>query len=306
MSDAAVLQQIIDAERAYNESEQREQRRREDWTAKQNRLLREHSVDELAEMGETRLSALKRRFLSEGIVGQCQRCNKPVQAKDSDGPKDVPALWTSHRDCEALFQEHERETRRMNTEKAVRDRFELDATGGSMALSAVPNWPWARFENAEFVRRASRRVLGAYKTYRPTQGNLIVSAPTGRGKTSGVVAWLFDAQKRAIDAVDHRLMPRFLFLTGPMLANARRRAPIGHEAPLVDLAARTGLLILDELGFESAEPTEEIFVVIDARYRAAQPTIITTARSVSWVNRHYGDAIFRRLIETGTFVEDNA
>jgi DNA replication protein DnaC len=305
VTDAA-LQSIVDAHVAELE---REAQRRQDWTTQRELLLHKHTVEELNEMGETKLAAMKRRFTEAGIVGDCSRCRKPVKAEDADGSRGAvsrlgPSLWSSHRNCEELFREREREARRQSTERAIRDRFDTDAAGGSLGLSALPNWPWARFDNPEFVRRASRRVLAAYKKYRLEQGNLIVSGLTGRTKTSGIVAWLHDAQKRAIDAVDHKLAPRFLFVTGPTLANARRRAPIGQEAPLVDLATRTALLVLDELGFEPE--AEEIFFVVDARYRAALPTVITTGRPIEWVKDNYGAAFFRRLIEHGDVVEDQA
>jgi DNA replication protein DnaC len=137
--------------------------------------------------------------------------------------------------------------------------------------------------------------LSVLERWSPQRGNLVLSAPTGRGKTAGLVAWA--ARAHASESA-----PVIGFVSGLELAGARRRARLGEEAETVERALRCDVLFLDELGFEPA--AEEPFLVIDSRYRAGHPTVVTTGLRPAAFRERYGDALWRRLAEGGAVVED--
>jgi ribosomal protein L32 len=231
-----------------------------------------------------------------------------------------------HTVCWALFDANQREAEerraayehRQREVRAgyVRRRFEQwnHQTGKIPAADRFPRWEWARFDNAEFksrvVKRGGEKILNTAEEWSPDKGSILCSAPTGRGKTSSWVAWLWRMQDEAIARVmagePERYCP-WCWATGHDLVKARKQHGLGDgEATLVELALEAYVLVLDELGFEpgvgdKGDPI--IFEIINARYAAERRTIVTTGLSVADFKLRYGVATFRRLIEPGAFVE---
>jgi len=171
-----------------------------------------------------------------------------------------------------------------------------------------PQWPFARLDNQEFCKRVSKVLLVAAKHYSPCEdGNLVLSAPTGRGKTSLALALLYALIERAKAATEPGKTGEFLefaFVTAPELVQSRRQTKLGSgdEAPLVAVAMSVGLLVLDEIGFELS--SEVVFDVLDRRLRALRPTILTTGMKPKEFRERYGDALWRRAAEQGAVIED--
>jgi hypothetical protein len=131
-------------------------------------------------------------------------------------------------------------------------------------------------------------------------------APTGRGKTAGPVAWLYRHRAHTIararagdDNARHR---QFVFGTGAEIAIARRKTAYGQEAPLIAAAMKANLLVLDDLGGEIKN--EAVLEIVDHRYRRQAATIVSTFLKPEGFRKHYGDALWRRLTESGVVVED--
>ncbi|MEI9951635.1 MAG: hypothetical protein WDO74_22310 [Pseudomonadota bacterium] len=175
----------------------------------------------------------------------------------------------------------------------------------------MPDWPYARFSNAEFRRRASKKILSCLESYSFSESmSMLICGDTGVGKTGGVTAvlhgWL-DEAKAVLKAPPSEanwpsFSPSFFFLAGHELVGARRNWRIGSEAPIVHEAKNTELLILDELGFEASSDLP--FEVIDHRYRKRLVTIVTSGRKPNEFRDKYGDALYRRLTEEGILLED--
>lgn len=188
---------------------------------------------------------------------------------------------------------------RLSFEHSFRGPYRDDG----VPLLSTPRWDFARFNNPKFTERST--IVAALEAWSPKEGSLLVCAPTGGKKTASCVAWIFRAYDEAVERVrkgEDAKFYGFAFITGPDLVMARRNAKLGNEAPLVTLAKATGILFLDEL---TCEPLSEVvFEVIDARYRAELPTVITTGlRAKEWRAR-YGDAAYRRIARGGAVVED--
>jgi hypothetical protein len=244
----------------------------------------------------------------------CRMCGQPIdgdptKVRDDNSHEIVSfhdACWEKYcAEREKRIEQRQIEARIAGAEKRWDSWYCLGNGTNGKQLTHAPKWPWARFDNPEFCERSSRVVRTAVEAWRPKQGSLIVSAQTGKAKTASVVAWLFASRERlmaAIRAGEARDAPSFAFVSGPELSGARRRWKIGEESPLVELAEGVDLLILDELGYEPL--CEEIFHVIDLRYRQGVRTVVTTGLRIPEFSQRYGDALLRRLIEPGVLVED--
>lgn len=254
----------------------------------------------------------------------CRHCNavidgEPKLVEPSYGGPLVPfhpACWASY--CEernkARAEANQREIERKVAD--LKKRFDYYMSGHAPGdqghgIGHPPNWPYARFDNEVFRARSSKKIVSAVERWDPkTLPTLLLCAPTGRGKTSALVAWLWrhlDQQAARVRAGEEKVwIAQFVFATGPELAVARRNAALGEEAPLVKHALDCKLLILDELGFEKASEAASgvPFEIVDHRYRQQAVTVVTTGLRPTEFRAKYGDAMYRRLTEGGAVVED--
>jgi len=249
------------------------------------------------------------------VLDQCVICNKPIDGTRVEKTRrGVPC--SLHAACWEIVLQEQAATkeRRLEMAKASVTRSFLysakhehleQVTGG------MPDWPYSRFDNPEFRRRASKKILSYLQSYSFNEGmSMLVSGDTGTGKTSGIVAmmykWLDEAKATVPAPTDSSVMPSFrpafFFVTGHELVGARRDWRIGSVAPIVLEAKQTGLLIIDELGYEAASDVP--FEVVDHRYRQQRVTIVTTGRKPNEFRERYGDAMYRRLTEEGVLLED--
>lgn len=163
-----------------------------------------------------------------------------------------------------------------------------------------PVWDWAHLGNVEFRRRVSPILLHKVESYdHRRDGSLVELGETGKGKSALAAAYinqLYDEEKRRVEAGETRVM-YFAWVSGYELAGARKRSPLGDESPLVQHAIEVPLLVLDEVGHEPQ--SEEVMTVIDGRYRASRPTIVTSPLTWQALATHIGGGAYRRLLEHG-------
>ncbi len=119
--------------------------------------------------------------------------------------------------------------------------------------------------------------------------------PAGAGKTT-LATWI--ARRWA------KLGKKVEFLTARRLAVARSQSPLGEgEAEEVGFAMTARRAIIDDVGSEPPHPTSSLSDVIDARFSAGLPTIITCALDVDGVKARYGDGIARRIFERSVVID---
>jgi DNA replication protein DnaC len=122
--------------------------------------------------------------------------------------------------------------------------------------------------------------IEAVEFWAPDKGGLILSGPTGSGKTTAVLHLIRRHLATREDATS----------TAFMLA-----ADLVDDPSLIDKAKRVRLLVLDDVGKEH-DPKNVLFRVLDYRFTRV-PTIVTTGLSVDDLNRSYDGAFVRRLGE---------
>jgi hypothetical protein len=98
--------------------------------------------------------------------------------------------------------------------------------------------------------------------------NLLITGPVGTGKTGLAIGALWELHEVG--------KPNLLFQSVPSLLDAMR--PGGADEGLMRSCQRAGVLVLDDIGAEKTSEwvRERLYVLINARYEAELPTIITT------------------------------
>ncbi len=158
----------------------------------------------------------------------------------------------------------------------------------------LPAWPTLETANVRRSKMAAD-LVSATESYDCTTG-LILLGRTGSGKTVGAVHLLMTMWERSFSTRVAVPMPMFLKATD--LAGARRGHALGEGEPEVVLdATEAPLLILDDLG-QDPRNDNTVFEVIDARYDAKLPTVVTSGFPLEELNARYGQALSRRLLET--------
>ena len=96
---------------------------------------------------------------------------------------------------------------------------------------------------------------------------------------------------------------RVRFLSADSIVRSTLIHPLGRgEPPELDRSATAGLLLLDDLGNERGDRDNVLFRVLDQRYMASLPTIVTTHLGEPELRQRYGDAFVRRIVDHGAFV----
>ena len=151
-----------------------------------------------------------------------------------------------------------------------------------------PRFAWARFDAPEFAERVpSSEARRRGKLVASNRASATLIGDGGTGKTSLAVAMLMHAERRGRR-----------FIAARMLGRARALYGLGKgEPPLVDLAVRASILVLDDLGAEQAWEQSAIPDVIASRYDAMLPTWITTGLSLAELDSRYGQGLFRRTCD---------
>lgn len=181
-------------------------------------------------------------------------------------------------------------------------RRELD-----QARESIPvEYGWAEFGAPLLERRvkpaSAVRIVG--KAWLQGERMLTLAGPSGTGKTSLACCLLratLDSGARGVETSR--------FVRSWELAKARSEHALGRgEAPLVTLALRAHLLVIDELGEELRSSSKlvrgdtAIRDVLHARQAEGRRTIVTTYLDVCAIGEAYGAGIARRMDERGLVV----
>lgn len=200
--------------------------------------------------------------------------------------------------------------------------FYVDHVDGwwSKIARDLPDWSWARFSNKSWESRCDGKLLDAVKrwpvfeldanTRKLSPRALVVTAPTGAGKSTAVLARLYMANDKLRQAtIDGRARvkypPPIAWYTEAQLLKAS-----WNDDEQLERAKRIPLLVLDELGFAGGDQaakgkTPVILDVLCARYDRGLATVITSGLSLDQIGVRYGSAIARRM-QTNANVYDGA
>ncbi len=174
----------------------------------------------------------------------------------------------------------------------VGDReLSMRTVGAAKTFDGTP-----RIADPSRIERVLRVELGPA----PKKRILLLRGITGVGKTTLADAWAQDVIRagESLDATPYavRRAASVRHVTAAALAGARKRAPLGREAPLVEEAMRASVLVLDELGGESLTDQALIEEVVFDRITAGLTTIITTGLDKEQLGMRYRAGFVRRIL----------
>ena len=173
------------------------------------------------------------------------------------------------------------------------------------AYRSIPEaFGWARHREQTYRDKRLHEAARAFaEAWHPGRGNVLVTGPTGRGKTACTIALLHRILDAARDedlgvvAIDYA--KRIRFTSAQALCFARQSWE--QEPELISDAKWASLLVIDEWGPE-VDQKGALFEVINSRYQDGKQTILTTGLDKNAFARRYGDALARRVIERGLVV----
>lgn len=176
-----------------------------------------------------------------------------------------------------------------------RELAELRSMHMAPARRTLPTWPWARIGHPGF--RPDPRLVEVARRWRATEGSLTIIGPTGRQKSTLAVALCIDRMERATTPEQVRLAAGIRYMLASDLDKARQEHSLGRdEAPLIRSAVRATVLVLDDLGKEKTKG-EVITSVLERRYNAGLPNLLTSELSLERLGERYGLSDRRRVAE---------
>ena len=199
---------------------------------------------------------------TDGLV-YCKKCGGPKQMKvNIDGEEHVVfhlcECELAERDARMLEEQKREEQRRADSIR----RF---------GLQGDELWNY-RFENdCGYVKKMymAKNYVDHFDKLKKSGSGLLLWGPTGSGKTffAGCIA------NALIDQCKTVYMTNF-----SKVINKLTGAFSEDKNLIIDEMVKSSLLIIDDLGIErnTEYATEQVFNVIDARYRSGKPMIITT------------------------------
>jgi len=256
----------------------------------------------------------------------CLKCKQPVDPETAKRRQHIKtgADVFLHVECWAEYLRQREADERLERERAERldaDRRKRVADAKRYLAGGLPPWEWCRVDAPEFRQRIRDPKLVAFAAHwTPEHGSAALFAPSGAGKTSACIAAVWrnaseidesnpDVTARNINGAMFGDDSWKVYGAGPIghlkwvqgcdLALAQRRSKLGEEPAIVAKAKDCGLLIIDEMGYESREPEPVFLEVIDHRYRNKEPTVVTSGLTRIEFETRYGTALLRRLTDTG-------
>jgi sigma54-dependent transcription regulator len=206
---------------------------------------------------------------------------------------------------ESLTPENQEQAKRRGAEYV---QLELDEWWGKIAPD-LPRFPYARWENREWLERCSPRVVEAVKAWRVfelekdklrAKHGLLLCAPTGTGKSTAVLARIHRAYTHARKLAGEGKLtvghpPTIVWITEQRLVQWS-----WDDNERMQRARDAGLLVVDEVGFAGGDQavkgrTPAILDIMSARYDRSIPTVVTSGLCVDDLVRRYGVAVVRRM-----------
>lgn len=209
-------------------------------------------------------------YEKDGLL-YCGKCHTPKEFRGSflGMVKVVPCLCRCR--SEKLAAE---EQQRKAEKRQARIRQHRRA---SFLESDMQHWNFAADDGADpRIMRAAKNYVGNFTQFREQGKGLLLYGGVGTGKTFAAAC----IANALIDSGRTCLMTNFARVLNTLWS-------IEEKQTYIDSFNQFDLLVLDDLGAErrSEYAQEQVFNVIDARYRAKLPMIITTNLSIDEIKK---------------------
>ena len=228
-------------------------------------------------------------FGADGLL-YCGKCNTPKQAF-FEGHKRVPILGDRHPvECQCRRVEREKQEAIINEQKHLGLVHRLKSDGFSD--TEMCNWTFANDNGRNPQMKHAHRYVDKWAEVRTKNIGLLLWGGVGTGKSffAGCIANALMAQEVPVR------MTNFAHILNELNNNFSGRNEV------VDRLCCYPLLIIDDFGMERGTEyaLEQIYNIIDSRYRSRKPLIVTTNLTLDDI-RHPQDTaharIYDRLLE---------
>lgn len=232
-------------------------------------------------------------YMENGLL-HCGKCHTPKQHRGEvlGIVKIVPCI------CKCRAAELQAEERQKEQEK-LQERIKRQRKAGFLE-SDMQHWTFSADDGADpRIMRAAKKYVDNFVQFKEQGKGLLLYGGVGTGKTFAA-ACIVNA---LIDTGKPCLMTNFSRVLNTLWGIEEKQA-------YIDSLNKFDLLVLDDLGTErrSEYAQENVFNVIDARYRAKLPLIITTNLSIEEIKKpdSVGNSrIYDRVLEMCHPVEVN-
>lgn len=224
----------------------------------------------------------------DGLI-YCGKCHTPVQCRITfeDRERIMPCI------CKCQKEERERQEQRMKEEEQLLYVRRLKATG--IQERHLQDWTFASATDTPSVQMA-KRYAENWKKVKAENLGLLLWGDVGTGK-SFLAACIANALLEKGVPVLMTNFSKILNQMGAMYSDERYRYIASFN--------RFSLLIIDDLGIErnTEYALEQVYAVVDERYKAGLPLIITTNLTISQLRNPEDVAharIYSRILEMCT------
>ena len=229
------------------------------------------------------------QYLGEDGLIYCGKCHTPVQCRITFEGREriMPCV------CKCQKEERERQEQRMKEEEQLLYVRRLKATG--IQERHLQDWTFASATDTPSVQMA-KRYAENWKKVKAENLGLLLWGDVGTGK-SFLAACIANALLEKGVPVLMTNFSKILNQMGAMYSDERYRYIASFN--------RFSLLIIDDLGIErnTEYALEQVYAVVDERYKAGLPLIITTNLTISQLRNPEDVAharIYSRILEMCT------
>ena len=229
------------------------------------------------------------QYLGEDGLIYCGKCHTPVQCRITFEGREriMPCI------CKCQKEERERQEQRMKEEEQLLYVRRLKAAG--IQERHLQDWTFASATDTPSVQMA-KRYTENWKKVKAENLGLLLWGDVGTGK-SFLAACIANALLEKGVPVLMTNFSKILNQMGAMYSDERDRYIASFN--------RFSLLIIDDLGIErnTEYALEQVYAVVDERYKAGLPLIITTNLTISQLRNPEDVAharIYSRILEMCT------
>ena len=168
-------------------------------------------------------------------------------------------------------------------------------------LRQLPVWKGARVGNSDFMNRLDDRLGCFIREWSYAEGSVAVLGLTGAGKTMGLTALAHRLGAAAIAAGEQgRHFVGLVWVHAYEVGECVKWHKLGAgKPPGLEQACNATILMLDDLGQETAGTEQTLLRLIDARYVRGAVTLLTSGLTQQQLRERYGEHFVRRIAETG-------
>lgn len=246
----------------------------------------EQTLNELIHKGEEAIPQEDGDYIGENGLLYCGKCNTPKQ-------KEFTALgrvWKPYMLCKCR-------TEKRDAEEEKQHQSELDNKIKELRRKGFPDaemmqWTFANddMEN-EQITKAMKRYVENFPELKEQGKGLLLYGSVGRGKTYASC----EVANALIDKGYSVLVTNFSRILNTLQSTFEKQE-------YIDSLNKFALLVIDDLGIERSTEfaKEQVYNIIDSRYRAGLPMIITTNLSIDKIKNPTdieNGRIYDRIIE---------